>query len=200
MTMTDSQSFDPTASEEIGQQLTALSQQVTALTQRVTDLENKLLLIPDIDRYSKLQKYLMAGQFKEADQETTNIILETVGMKRDELAPEVMSKFPCNVLMVIDRLWRLYSQDRFGFSVQLEIYQNGGGSLDTLRTQDRKVMGIFATQVGWFLEGQLRFEIYDEWDFSINAPRGCFPAIWWKSPYGLKMVTFFFMRLFECNI
>ncbi len=198
--MTDFQNLDPTNSEEMGQQLTALSQQVTALTQRVTDLENKLLLIPDIDRYSKLQQFLMAGQFKEADQETTNIILETVRMERDELAPEVMSKFPCNVLTVIDRLWRLYSQDRFGFSVQLEIYQNGGGTVDTLRTQDRKVMGVFATQVGWIVEGQLRFEIYDEWDFSVNAPRGCFPAIWWKSPYGLKMVTFFFMRLFECEI
>ena len=197
--MTD-QPISHSISEETTQQLAAIAEQLATLTDRVNDLEAKLMLIPDIERYNKLQKFLMAGQFKEADLETTNIILETVAMKRDELAPEVMKKFPCNVLFVIDRLWRTYSQDRFGFSVQLEIYEKGGGGLDTLRTQDRKVMGMFATEVGWLVEGELRFEVYDEWDFSLNAPRGSFPAIWWKSPYGLKMVTFFFTRLFECQI
>ena len=193
-------SMPDSISEETGQQLAAIAEQLAALTERVTDLEAKLMLIPDIERYNKLQKFLMAGQFKEADLETTNIILETVAMKRDDLAPEVMTKFPCNVLFVIDRLWRIHSQDRFGFSIQLEIYEKGGGSLDTLRTQDRKVMGLFATEVGWLVEGELRFDAYDEWDFSLNAPRGGFPAIWWRSPYGLKMVTFFFTRLFECQI
>jgi hypothetical protein len=61
-------------------------------------------------------------------------------------------------------------------------------------------MGAFAQQVGWLVEGKLRFEDYDHWDFSLNAPAGIFPAIWWKSPYGLKMVTFFFIRLLDCRI
>ncbi|MFN9318845.1 MAG: GUN4 domain-containing protein, partial [Microcystis sp.] len=26
------------------------------------------------------------------------------------------------------------------------------------------------------------------------------PALWWKSPYGLKMVTFCFTRLIECDL
>ena len=186
--------FDPQA------QMSQLMEQVTALSQRVSSLEEKLLLIPDIERYSRLQHFLQAGQFKEADAETTQVILETVGMKRDDLAPEVMLKFPCTVLFVIDRLWRTYSQDRFGFSIQLELYQQGGGSLETLQTQERKVMGNFAKAVGWLVDGELQFPIYDQWDFSLKAPRGCFPAIWWRSPYGLKMVTFFFMRLLECKI
>lgn len=188
----------PTAA--LNQQLTALTEQVTALTQRVTHLENKLLLIPDIDRYGKLQDLLKQGQLKEADLETTQVILDTVAMGRDELSPAMIAKFPCTVLTVIDRLWRTYSEDRFGFSTQLEIYQQGGGSIDTLRTQDRKVMGRFAQSVGWLVEGELQFPNYDHWDFSLQAPRGCFPAIWWRSPYGLKMVTFFFSRLIECNL
>jgi hypothetical protein len=130
-------------------QMNQLLEQVTALSQRVNSLEEKLLLIPDIERYSRLQKFLQAGQFKEADAETTLVILETVGMKRDDLAPEVMLKFPCTVLFVIDRLWRTYSEERFGFSIQLELYQQGGGSLETLQTQERKVMGNFAKAVGW---------------------------------------------------
>jgi phosphoribosyl-AMP cyclohydrolase len=47
-----------------------------------------------------------SGHFQEADIETNQVILETVAMKRDDLAPEILSKFPCNVLQVIDRLWR----------------------------------------------------------------------------------------------
>ena len=123
--MTD-QLISDSISEETSQQLAAIAEQLASLTDRVNDLEAKLMLIPDIERYNKLQKFLMAGQFKEADLETTNIILETVAMKRDDLAPEVMTKFPCNVLFVIDRLWRIYSQERFGFSIQLEIYQREG--------------------------------------------------------------------------
>jgi hypothetical protein len=198
--LTSPDPINPSNLSDPSQQWAVLSEQVATLTQRVTSLEEKLLLVPDIERYSRLQQFLSSGHFKEADLETNQVILETVAMKRDDLAPEILSKFPCNVLQVIDRLWRTYSQDRFGFSIQLEIYEKGGGNLDSLRTQDRKIMASFAREVGWMVDGQVRFDVYDQWDFSLNAPRGCFPAIWWKSPYGLKMVTFFFMRLFECNI
>jgi hypothetical protein len=177
-----------------------LTQQLQALSQRVEQVENQLVLIPDIDRYGRLQELLMAGDFKGADQATTQIILEALNKTRDTLNPETLAALPCTVLTVIDRLWRNYSQDRFGFSVQLAAYQTVGGSIDTLRTQDRKVMGAFAQQVGWVVAGKLRFEEYDQWDFSVNAPVGSFPAIWWKSPYGLKMVTFFFIRLLDCQI
>ena len=188
------------APETTQEQLVLLTQQITALTQRVTNLEAKLLMIPDLERYGRLEQLLREGKFKEADAETTQVILDTVAMKRDELAPEVINKFPCSVLTVIDHLWSTYSEGRFGFSMQLQIYQQGGGTLETLQTQERKIIGNFAREVGWLIEGELQFDVYDQWDFSVNAPKGCFPAIWWRSPYGLKMVTFFFMRLLECRI
>ena len=185
---------------ELTQQLQILTQQLQALTQRVETVENQLILIPDIERYGRLQEFLMAGDFKGADLATTQIILDALNQTRDTLNPETLAVLPCTVLTVIDRLWRTYSQDRFGFSVQLAAYQEVGGSIDTLRTQDRKVMGAFAQQVGWVVEGKIRFAEYDQWDFSLNAPVGSFPALWWKSPYGLKMVTFFFIRLLDCQI
>ncbi|MFN9173971.1 MAG: GUN4 domain-containing protein [Synechocystis sp.] len=195
-----SQEIFPTAQPEVNQQLQALTSQLQALTQRVEKIENQLILIPDIERYGRLQDSLIAGDFKEADFATTQIILEALNKSRDDLNPETLAALPCTVLTVIDRLWRTYSQDRFGFSVQLAAYQKVGGSIDTLRTQDRKIMGAFAQQVGWVVEGKLRFEEYEQWDFSLNASVGSFPAIWWKSPYGLKMVTFFFIRLLDCKI
>jgi hypothetical protein len=192
--------ISPTIQPEINPQLQTLTSQLQALTQRVEKIENQLILIPDIERYGRLQESLIAGDFKGADFATTQIILEALNKGREDLNPETLAALPCTVLTVIDRLWRNYSQDRFGFSVQLAAYQKVGGSIDTLRTQDRKVMGAFAQEVGWLVEGKLRFEEYEQWDFSLNAPIGSFPAIWWKSPYGLKMVTFFFIRLLDCKI
>ena len=75
--MTD-QLISDSISEETSQQLAAIAEQLASLTDRVNDLEAKLMLIPDIERYNKLQKFLMAGQFKEADLETTNIMEEKV--------------------------------------------------------------------------------------------------------------------------
>ncbi|MGA1621213.1 MAG: GUN4 domain-containing protein [Synechocystis sp.] len=190
----------PADQPDVTQKIQVLTQQLQALSQQIQKIENQLVLVPDIERYGRLQELLMAGDYKGADFATTQIILDTLNKSRDTLNPETLSALPCTVLTVIDRLWRTYSQGRFGFSVQLAAYQKVGGSLDTLRTQDRKVMGAFAQQVGWLVEGKLRFEEYDQWDFSLNAPAGIFPAIWWKSPYGLKMVTFFFIRLLDCRI
>ncbi len=181
-------------------QLSEILSQMKSLTQRVAYLEEKLKLVPDINRYSKLQELLKAGKFKEADAETTNVILDAANKTRETLKPGDMDKFPCNILQVIDRLWRDYSQDRFGFSVQLGIYQEVGGNLDTLRSQDTQIIQKYADRVGWRKEGKWQGDNYDNWDFSLSAPIGCFPGAWWKSPYGLKMATFCFMRLLSCNL
>lgn len=175
-------------------------QQLSDLSQRVTRLEEQLQLVSDIDKYGQLREFLAAGNFKAGDRETTDILLNTAGKHRETLTPEDVRQFPCSVLQVIDRLWRTYSEDRFGFSTQLQIYQRAGGSLDTLRTQDSGPLAAFAGEVGWLENGKVRFDVYDRWDFSLSAPTGCFPALWWKSPYGLKMVTYFFTRLFDCQL
>lgn len=186
---------------EITSQLSAILNQLSSLSERVANLEDKLMMVTDVDRYAKLQKLLAAGKFKEADQETTNIMLEVAGHgDRDSLSPEDIQKFPCNAIAVIDRLWLTYSEKSFGFSVQLRIYESLGGSLDNLRTQDTKILQSFATQVGWYANDKGQFDNYDNWNFTLTAPVGCFPAAWWKSPYGLKMVTYFFTRLINCDL
>ncbi|MEA5509667.1 GUN4 domain-containing protein [Crocosphaera sp. UHCC 0190] len=174
--------------------------QLQALTDRVADLEEKLKLVSDIDRYSQLQALLKAGKFKEADQETTQVILEAVNRDRDNMTPNDMTKLPCNILQVIDRLWRDYSGDRFGFSVQLSLYEEVGGNIDSLRSQNVDILEKYGDRVGWRKNGQWQGDNYDNLEFSLSAPVGCFPAIWWKSPYGFKMATFCFMRLIECEL
>jgi hypothetical protein len=111
-----------------------------------------------------------------------------------------MQKFSCNVLQVVDRLWRDYSQNRFGFSVQLQLYQKAGGNADTLRAQSADLLQKLGDVNGWRVDGKWQGDNYEQWDFSLAAPVGCFPGVWWKSPYGLKMVNFCFLRLLECQL
>lgn len=179
----------------------ALENQVSQLSQIVQQLQEQLILLPDIARYGQLQDLLKKGDFQAADLETTRIMLEVAQEERKTLTPEGVAKYPCNSLQVIDNIWRKYSNGKFGFSIQLKTYYELGGSIDTIRTQDISILKKFADKVGWLNENQqVRFDEYEHWDFSLNAPDGCFPAHWWKSPYGLKMVTFFFARLISCNL
>lgn len=191
---------EQTPETEINLQLTEILKEIQSFNTRLSRIEDKLLMVSDLDRYGRLQEFLAAGKFQEADTETTEVILSVVAKTRDTLTPEDMLKFPCNVLQVVDRLWKNYSQNRFGFSVQLQIYLDVGGNIDALRAQDAEFLQKFGEQVGWRKNNQWQRDNYPQWDFSMNAPLGCFPAIWWKSPYGLKMVTFCFMRLLECEL
>ncbi len=182
-------------------QLAEILQELQSLKDKVKDIEAKLLLVPDIERYGKLQEALIAGDFKEADFQTTSVILETAGKNRETLTPEDISVFPCNVLRVIDRLWKTYSNDRFGFSIQLALYESVGGNINTLRSQDISILRKFGEKVGWRENDEWVIRSsYQNWDFSLSSPFGTFPALWWDSPYGAKMVTFCFLRLLECDV
>ena len=180
------------------------SERELTLEERVSELEQQLdnmkILLSDFYRYGKLQRFLIAGDFKAADEETVNVLLEVAGEDRDTLTPDMFKKFPCDVLRVIDQLWTTYSKGRFGFSVQLHTYQSVGGDINTLRAQDNSLLAKFGDQVGWRVNGQWQAETYEQWNFSLAAPEGCFPAAWWNSPYGAKMVNYCFTRFLTCNL
>ncbi|ACK73211.1 GUN4 domain protein [Gloeothece citriformis PCC 7424] len=194
---------------QLEQRITELENQVKTLSQllplveQISTLEkiqNNFTLIEDVDRYSPLRNLLAAGDFKGADRETARVLLEKSGEDRDSLTPDDVRKFSCNTIRVIDRLWRNYSQDCFGFSIQIQIYLEEGGTRESLIAQDINQLMKFGDRVGWRINNQWQTGTYDQWDFSVAAPKGCFPAIWWSSPYGAKMVNFFFVRLLECKI
>lgn len=173
------------------------------LVQRVANLEQKLddllLLLSDVYRYSPLRDLLAAGQWKEADLETTRVMIELAGKThRDLLTPENVLEFSCNNLQLIDELWRKYSRDKFSFTIQLGIYQQHGGNLDTLRSSDSKVLHAAYEAMGWLKENEL--VPHEELRFDIDAPRGHLPGSWWRSPYGSKMIYFFFTRLLTCDL
>ena len=185
------------------QNLTTSSQEESLLLERISRLEKRLdealMVLADTYRYGKLRELLAAGKWKEADRETTKVMIEITGKPTiDEITPEDLQTFPCNAIMVIDQLWKHYSNSHFGFSVQLRLYQGLGGNLDTIRAQKNEFLQRTSEKIGWRKNGKL--VEYDDFDFSLNAAEGGLPGDWWNSPYGAKMANFFLARLIACEI
>ncbi len=178
-------------------------QQESLLAERVAFLEKRLdealMVLTDTYRYGKLKDLLSAGKWKEADKETTKVMIEITGKAHiEDITPEDLQKFPCNAIMVIDRLWTHYSNNHFGFSIQLRLYQSLGGSMDTIRAQNNEFLQCTSEKIGWRKNGKL--VTYNDFDFSLNASEGGLPGDWWNSPYGAKMANFFLARLITCEI
>ena len=201
--------------EQLTAQLSAIQQQLSQLTSRFDNLENNLgevsrlpaqisqleddlMLLGDRYRYQDLKKYLADENWFEADKETIRLILAVTSKEIEELTPEDIQHFPCNDLMVIDRLWHKYSDGRFGFSPQLKAYQELGGTFDTTVEQNQQLIETWGEGLGWRKDN--RWLPCKELDFSLNAPIGCHPSRWWNSPYGSKMTNFFLGRLITCEV
>ncbi|WOD38033.1 GUN4 domain-containing protein [Nodosilinea sp. E11] len=169
------------------------------LVERIARLEDALTLVTDVERYQPLQLLLKTGKLQEADEETVRVILQQAGTpNREDLTPEAIRLFPCSVLRVIDRLWTTYTGGRFGFSVQLQIYKAVGGTLESAIAQDPAALNRLGEQVGWRRNDQ--WKTVDQARHDFNDPVGCYPVIWWDSPYGAKMVNYFLSRLFTCEL
>ncbi|WP_445638285.1 Protein kinase domain-containing protein [Nostoc sp. DSM 114161] len=98
--------------------------------------------------YIKLRDYLAVGNWEQADYETYLVIIQAVGRQEgDWIRDEELLNFPCKDLRTIDRLWVKYSNGRFGFSVQKEIYLSVGGKLDG--KYYREAWEKFGDRVGW---------------------------------------------------
>lgn len=88
----------------------------------------------DID-YSPLQDCLIAQDFQEADRLTLVKLCELAGptaVRRKWVYFTEVEQFPNLDLQTIDRLWRIYSEDKFGFSVQRKIWLGVGQNWDRL--------------------------------------------------------------------
>ncbi len=102
--------------------------------------------------YFKLAYYLQTGQWKEADEETFEVMYRVMG----GFSIWGLKNFPCADLRVIDRLWVKYSKGKFGFSVQKQIWIDVGGKLDYGEDYDaaKKAYYKLSDQVEWRKDGK----------------------------------------------
>lgn len=83
--------------------------------------------------YEPLQALLIQQDFEEADRMTLAKLCELAGptaVKRKWVYFTEVEQFPVADLRTIDRLWRVYSEGKFGFSVQRRIWLSLGQDWD----------------------------------------------------------------------
>lgn len=136
--------------------------------QETTPTAQKLELASKVSAdYSQLEKLLASGKFQEADRETRRLMLSIAGREQERwLDAKSMASFPCPDLQAIDKLWQEYSDGRFGFSVQKDIWEAVGKDGDQ-----------FDDRVGWSENGKLRQ--YKELNWEVRSPAGHLPIAFW---------------------
>lgn len=132
--------------------------------------------------YTELQNLLQEGKWSEADIHTYRLVEQIIKTAKQEnkhifIELKAIAKFSCPDIRTIDNLWKKYSDNRFGFSSQQEVWQSvnqkGDFSAQTWRQ--------FATEVGW-KKGEVAtgsgYLLYDQLNFDPSeAPSGHLP--WW---------------------
>ena len=160
--------------------------------------------LPVPSGYQKLKQFLEAGKWKEADEETFRIMLAVTQREKEGWLDETsIDNFPCDDLRTIDDLWIKYSNGRFGFSVQKQIYEGLGGT----RKYNDQIWAAFGDKVGW-RQGERRLW-YKDVTFNIFAPQGHLPARFWDDwdrkgvgggSRSIGRVTSLLLRLVNFNI
>lgn len=115
--------------------------------------------------YSELRDLLAAKEYRQADQETFRLMSQISLGRSDGWFEETdIDRFPCTDLRTIDRLWRHYSNEHFGFSIQREIYNQSEGDFSQL-----------ARKLGWLEQGD--WQDYVDLTGEKLVPRGYLPSI-----------------------
>lgn len=127
--------------------------------------------------YARLKKLLAAGDWQEAHQETRDLMIQAGGREDDGyLNDKSVKNFPCTDIVTIDQLWSKYSDGKFGFNAQRQIWENMGGNPSSSDTTLAKL----AVQVGWKQEnaGRTEFLEYSQLTFDpTTAVAGHLPAL-----------------------
>lgn len=90
--------------------------------------------------YTKLQELLKEKKWKEADDTTFTLLLESAKARRQNLDwvdrnwlnEEDINKLACEDLKIIDRLWSKYSNNQLGLSVQSKLWENARKNSTTI--------------------------------------------------------------------
>ncbi len=85
--------------------------------------------MPEVDTvdYSTLESLLQAGDWRGADEETQQLMLQIANRQQENwLDVASIENFPCEDLQRLDDLWVQNSDGKFGFGVQARIWQEVG--------------------------------------------------------------------------
>lgn len=116
--------------------------------------------------YSLLQQQLAAKDFEAADRTTLQKMCEIAGptaVQRKWLYFTEVEAIPVTDLQTINNLWLIYSEGKFGFTVQREIWLGQGKNWENLWVK-----------IGW-KKGNNWTRYPNEFIWTLEAPRGHLP-------------------------
>jgi hypothetical protein len=124
--------------------------------------------------FQNLETLLKAGKWREADLETWELMKKLTKREQEGwLRIEDVKNFPRQELRKMDQLWVKYSNGKFGFSVQKQIWLELGGKLDG--EPDWDTFGKLGSRVGWRKNNE--WLSYESHTFSTNALPGHLPRL-----------------------
>ena len=118
--------------------------------------------------YDDLQLMLVEQKFEEADRLTSSYLRKLAGKlaeKRGYVFYSEVNNMSGKDLQTIDRLWKIYSTGKFGFSIQARILKSVGKKYESLWPK-----------IGWKKEG-LWTRYPTSFCWSLKAPEGHMPLI-----------------------
>jgi hypothetical protein len=167
------------AEAEVLRQAEAQAQALAMAPQPITPAQKDDLSSEKGIDYTHLRDLLKAQDWRAADDETYKVMIRAVGKKSgDWFTKDELLNFPCTDLRTIDCLWVKYSQGKFGFSVQKQIYKECGAKLDG-QYPSSKIWNKFCDRVGW-RKGGRRQEYLDYQNLKADpslSPAGEFPVV-----------------------
>ncbi|BAY41278.1 GUN4 domain-containing protein (plasmid) [Nostoc sp. NIES-2111] len=125
---------------------------------------------------TQLENYLQQQQWKEADEETAWIFYQVMVKENYENWYKLLKNFPCETLREINRLWLENSNNKFGISIQAEIYQSLGSA-----SYGDSTWNIFGERVGWKQDYWLSYDElmqkFEEKNFRGTSSSPSLPAL-----------------------
>jgi hypothetical protein len=123
--------------------------------------------------FQELEAFLKAGKWQDADLETWELMKKLTKREQEGwLRVEDVKNFPRQELRKMDQLWVKYSNGKFGFSVQKQIWLDLGGKLDG--EPDFNTYVKLSSRVGWIKNNE--WLSYDSYTFSNTALPGHLPG------------------------
>jgi serine/threonine protein kinase len=121
--------------------------------------------------YQNLENLLTNKQYQQADRETWQLLMRLSDREEEGfLNLDAIAKINRQDLLLIDRLWREASDNRFGFTIQKQIYQQLGGT----KHFNYQIWRDFGELVGWHRDKN--WLNYASLNFTLSAPPGHLPA------------------------
>ena len=163
---------------------------------------------PKID-LDHLKNLLEQKKWIEADIETTNLLLKSIG-HQNSVKKKTLKEIKCDVLRGIDKLWRKESDGKFGFSAQKEIWEDIKKSYSSVKEEE--LIERFGIKVGWYDEDRYEWldihsiKLYDDIRFQEKVEykaKGCLPTLpssnYYRKKIQANLIPYFMKKLKSCN-